>query len=217
MQFGAIRSHMTRSTVHKERMKLFRQALSDEAEAAGHLNDEVLVVENTNSLTTTNIQSPDNNDKQCGFIDDNVRTAELLYALNMVYNCASFNSLNECGSLFKKMFPDSKIASSITLARTKATYIVKFGVAPFVKEKLVADLSLVEIDRMTLLMKNKKELEATIIHLNQEAGVKYKKAEKKRDFKLLTEGNVLREAAKAKQAELTEIESEIRAKKSKSA
>ena len=90
MGVGAIRSHMTRSTVHKERMKLFRQALSDEAEAAGHLNDEVLV-ENTNSLTTTNIQSPDNNDKQCGLIDDNVRTAELLYALNMVYNCASLN------------------------------------------------------------------------------------------------------------------------------
>ena len=146
MGVGAIRSHMTRSTVHKERMKLFCQALSDEAEAeaAGHLNGEVLVVENTNSLTTTNIQSPDNNDKQCRIIDDNVRTAELLYALNMVYNCASFNSLNDCGSLFKKMFPDSKIASSITLARTKATYIVKFGVAPFVKEKLVADLSLVD-------------------------------------------------------------------------
>ena len=62
-----------------------------------------------------------------------------------------------------------------------------------------------EIDRMTLLMKNKKELEATIIHLNQEADVMYKKAEKKRDFKLLTERNVLREAAKAKQAELSEI------------
>ena len=146
MDVGAIRSHMTRSTVHKERMKLFCQALSDEAEAeaAGHLNGEVLVVENTNSLTTTNIQSPDNNDKQCRIIDDNVRTAELLYALNMVYNCASFNSLNDCGSLFRKMFPDSKIGISITLARTKATYIVKFGVAPFVKEKLVADLSLVD-------------------------------------------------------------------------
>ena len=62
-----------------------------------------------------------------------------------------------------------------------------------------------EIDRMTLLMKNKKELEATIIHLNQEADVINKKAEKKRDFKLLTERNVLREAAKAKQAELSEI------------
>ena len=61
-----------------------------------------------------------------------------------------------------------------------------------------------EIDRMTLLMKNK-ELEATIIHLNQETDVMYKKAEKKRDFKLLTERNVLREAAKAKQAELSEI------------
>ena len=74
-----------------------------------------------------------------------------------------------------------------------------------------------EIDHMTLLMKNKKELEATIIHFNQEADVMYKKAEKKRDFNLLTEGNLLREAAKAKQAELSEIESKIGAKKSKSA
>ena len=74
-----------------------------------------------------------------------------------------------------------------------------------------------EIDRMTSLMKNKKELEATIIHLNQEADVMFKKAETKCDFKLLTEGNVSRKAAKAKQAELSEIESEVGAKKSKSA
>ena len=37
----------------------------------------------------------------------------------------------------KKMFPDSKIGQSFTLGKTKCSYILKFGIVPYVKSLLV--------------------------------------------------------------------------------
>ena len=39
------------------------------------------------------------------------------------------------------MFPDSKIASKLLLARTKLGYIVNYGLAPYFKEELSKSLS----------------------------------------------------------------------------
>ena len=38
------------------------------------------------------------------------------------------------------MFPDSKIAEQFSCGRTKCSYILCYGVAPYLKEALIAEL-----------------------------------------------------------------------------
>ena len=46
------------------------------------------------------------------------------------------SSINNFLALFAKMFPDSKITSSMELGRTTIGYIISHGVAPYFKGKL---------------------------------------------------------------------------------
>lgn len=71
------------------------------------------------------------------FFKDDVTRAEILWCLQTVENHASISSAGKQSSLFPLMFPDSRIASSLCLARTKLSYGIVFGLAPYFNRKVL--------------------------------------------------------------------------------
>ena len=65
-----------------------------------------------------------------------VMKAKILWSIKSVMDHFSFNASAEIGDLFKKMFPDSEIASKFACGKTKMNYLLCFGIAAF-KEKLL--------------------------------------------------------------------------------
>nr|KAI8745326.1 KAAdult enhancer factor 1 [Biomphalaria glabrata] len=65
---------------------------------------------------------------------DSVLTAEVLHCLNLVEKQHSFNSSNSSSDLYKKMFPDSAIASGFSCSERKAAYMSTFGISPYLAE-----------------------------------------------------------------------------------
>ena len=63
--------------------------------------------------------------------------AEILWSIKSMMAHLSFNASANIGDLFKKMFPDSEIASKFACGKTKVNYLLCFGIAPFFKEKLL--------------------------------------------------------------------------------
>ena len=57
-------------------------------------------------------------------------TAEILWALHAVKHNYSASSCNKLAELNKKMFPDSAIAQTCQMARTKLSYMINFGLGP---------------------------------------------------------------------------------------
>ena len=55
--------------------------------------------------------------------------AEIFWALKVVQSNLSLNSCNDLNSLFWKMFPDSDIAHSYSIAKTRLWYVINFGIA----------------------------------------------------------------------------------------
>ena len=70
-----------------------------------------------------------------------VLKAWVLWCLQKVQNHQSSNSAGGMGELFRKMFPDSDIASGFgELSRTKIGYIVTYGLAPYFRSEIMQDL-----------------------------------------------------------------------------
>ncbi|XP_039309043.1 uncharacterized protein LOC120358543 isoform X2 [Solenopsis invicta] len=61
------------------------------------------------------------------FFKDDVTRVEILWCLQTVENHASISSAGKQSSLFPLMFPDSRIASSLCLARRKLSYGIVSG------------------------------------------------------------------------------------------
>ena len=70
-------------------------------------------------------------------IEDQVANAEVLEALHLVQYNQSFSSAATDNGRFKKMFPDSQIAQGYKQGKTKVGYTIKYGLAPYITEKLV--------------------------------------------------------------------------------
>lgn len=66
--------------------------------------------------------------------------SEVLWVMNTAYRHNSFSSNKKVGQLFAKMFPDSKIAKNFTCGENKTSYMVKSGLAPYVRAQLVKSL-----------------------------------------------------------------------------
>ena len=65
-----------------------------------------------------------------------VTTAEWRMILRIVKNHDSFRLCLGLRTDLKAMFPDSQIAGDFTLSKTKCAYVVKYGIAPWLKENL---------------------------------------------------------------------------------
>ena len=71
-------------------------------------------------------------------IKDCVRRAECLWALQLVK--MSLNSCRNISELFKRMFSESQIAQQFHIGKTKAMYVVAFGLAPYFFDRLLKHL-----------------------------------------------------------------------------
>lgn len=72
--------------------------------------------------------------------EDDVTSAEAIWALQVVTGKMSLNSCDETSLAFKIMFPDSKIAQSFTMGKTKAAYVINHGLAPHFQEVLQSNI-----------------------------------------------------------------------------
>ena len=71
---------------------------------------------------------------------DGVLVAGVLWAVKMVMSHYSANSCSNTGDLFKQMFPDSRIAQNFNCGKTKCSYLMCFGLAPYFHDKLMSNL-----------------------------------------------------------------------------
>jgi len=69
-------------------------------------------------------------------LDNQVSRAEILYCLKIVKSHASMRSADDSHELFRAMFPDSKVAEKFSLGKTKASYLINYGLAKFFAKQL---------------------------------------------------------------------------------
>jgi hypothetical protein len=69
-------------------------------------------------------------------MDVQVVHAEILWCLKMVQHHLSMRSAEGVGDLFAHMFPDSRVVEKFTLGRTKASYVINYGLAPYFTKQL---------------------------------------------------------------------------------
>ena len=86
------------------------------------------VITNSPLLTNKN-QAPVDNI----FTKENATRAEFRWALNTVESKFLLRSCEGTNVLFHEMFPDRKIAHSVSLSRAKCNYILNFGLGPVFK------------------------------------------------------------------------------------
>ena len=68
-------------------------------------------------------------------------TTEIYWALKVVQSNLSLNSCNDLNSLFWKMFPNSDIARSYFMAKTKLSYVNNFGILTHFRTLLLEKLA----------------------------------------------------------------------------
>ena len=82
--------------------------------------------------------------KQCTLptfvLNSSVTEAEILWAIRTVLTHSSQRFCDGLSKLFVRMFSDSAIAKSFNLGRRKCSYFINFGIAPYLKELLLAKL-----------------------------------------------------------------------------
>ena len=66
--------------------------------------------------------------------------AEIIWALKSVMSHFSYNSAHDITDIFKAMFPDSSIAQHMSCGPPKLSYLISFGIAPYFRDLLLADL-----------------------------------------------------------------------------
>ena len=67
---------------------------------------------------------------------ENTLSAEVLWTLNTVNKHHSFNSNADTSNLFRRMFPDSRIAQSFGCGERKTSYMATDGIAPYIVSEL---------------------------------------------------------------------------------
>ncbi|CAL1299581.1 unnamed protein product [Larinioides sclopetarius] len=71
--------------------------------------------------------------------------AELKWSLKCVESHYSYNSCKDISNLFQDMFPDSKIAEKFSCGPTKCSYLISFGIVPYIKNVLFKCLGDVDV------------------------------------------------------------------------
>ena len=67
--------------------------------------------------------------------------AEIRWTMKLVLSNLSFRSCLGLNDLFQSMFYDSDIAKGFKLSKMKCSYYVNYGLAPFYKKKLIAEVN----------------------------------------------------------------------------
>ena len=69
-----------------------------------------------------------------------VITVEINWAFNCIYNNFSLSSCDDMKSLFTNMFPDSNVANSFSMLKDKLSYVINFGIAPYITDMLIENI-----------------------------------------------------------------------------
>lgn len=93
-------------------------------------------VRKTSKLTMMLDLVPRNQDD----ITDRITDAEIRFAVLLAEEDLAFLKADHIPKTLSKMFPDSKIASNMQIARQKATYVVNFGVSLYYSDELTKQL-----------------------------------------------------------------------------
>ena len=68
--------------------------------------------------------------------------AKIVWSLEVLKNKYPYRSWASKSSLFAEMFKDSKIAQSFKLGKTKCSYVIFYGIAPYFKDLLMSVLEI---------------------------------------------------------------------------
>ena len=71
----------------------------------------------------------------------NLAKAEILWSMKVILNHFSLRSCLGIGDLFRTMFPDSDVAQTFELSKTKCGYYMNFGLAPYYRNILNEDIN----------------------------------------------------------------------------
>ena len=139
---GALNSHMNKNEKHKKivtqmkdksTIRSFFQAGSSAQPAQPELPQQPSV----QPPVTERVQSTLESQVEINTLKTK---AEILWALKIVGSHYSFNLSQNINELFQQMFPDSEIANTVKLGKTKMSYTVNYGLAPYFKDQLLSQL-----------------------------------------------------------------------------
>lgn len=72
-------------------------------------------------------------------IGEQIVRAETIFALKTIESNFSFASNDGNNLMFPEMFPDSEIAKRFSMHRSKCTYVIDYGISPYIKNSIVED------------------------------------------------------------------------------
>ena len=93
----------------------------------------------------------------------------------------SFRSCAQINSLFSTMFKDSQIAAKMKFGKTKCSYFINYGLAPYIKEQLEKYISslplyVVSFDESMISLLQNEQMDVAIRFWNnskKQAGTRY--------------------------------------------
>ena len=74
-------------------------------------------------------------------IKNKATRAEIKYALRVVKHHSSFNFCPDLAEFLRDIFSDSPAVSNFTLGKTKYMYLIKFGIASWIRQKVMNQVS----------------------------------------------------------------------------
>ncbi|XP_041775449.1 uncharacterized protein LOC121595491 [Anopheles merus] len=92
------------------------------------------------STNTDNQHSKASNVLNRFMLNEQVTSAEIVWALETIATHNSYRSAGANTNLFKTMFPDSQIAAKLEMGRTKLAYLITFGLAPYFTNEIFKQL-----------------------------------------------------------------------------
>ena len=92
------------------------------------------------SIKMSTHHASDMNDMSSYVAKESVIKTEIIWVLKNVMLGFSLRSCDGTSDCFKKMFPDNQIAKKFSLARTKCSYMITYGIAPYFASLLLEDI-----------------------------------------------------------------------------
>ena len=71
---------------------------------------------------------------------EDVQNAEIIWAMRLIEKHRPYRSCDAIQQTFTAMFPDSAIAKKMSIARTKAKYLINHGLAPYFAEERTTEI-----------------------------------------------------------------------------
>ena len=149
MGIAALKSHST-SSRHKKAEKNAQQQIGKTPPISVFMPSATVEAQgNTAAAKETSIPNsstsatPSRIDKY--LVQEQAMKAEILWAFETVMSHSSFNSNKNKPRLFQTMFPDSDVAKQYQMKASKCKYLITYGIAPYVEQKLLEEVKKAEV------------------------------------------------------------------------